>query len=77
MTVVDAGVGTGLFMRPFGALVGPQGHLYCLDIGERFIPYLEAKMAAWREEGTCCDMMHLKLVGHTDFGGLVCVVNEC
>jgi len=43
MTFVDAGAGTGYFTLPAAGLVGPQGHVYALDVEERMLALLRAK----------------------------------
>jgi SAM-dependent methyltransferase len=41
--VADVGAGTGLFMSPFAAEVGPQGKVYALDISPVFVQHLTAR----------------------------------
>lgn len=50
MHVVDAGTGTGLFMVPLSNLVGPNGRLYCQEIGNKWIPFLENKICMFLYE---------------------------
>jgi ubiquinone/menaquinone biosynthesis C-methylase UbiE len=38
--VADVGAGTGLFMEPFAAAVGPKGRVYCLEIAPPFVAHL-------------------------------------
>ena len=41
MTVIDIGCGPGLFIKPVADLIGPQGHLYALDVQELAIESVE------------------------------------
>ena len=43
--VADVGAGTGLFLEPFAAAVGPEGRVYAVDISPRFIEHLDARIA--------------------------------
>jgi predicted methyltransferase len=38
--VADVGAGTGLFLEPFAAAVGPQGRVYCLEINPVFVAHM-------------------------------------
>lgn len=49
MTVADVGAGTGLFTYMFSSAVGPEGHVYAVDIAESFIKGIKTKS---KEAGT-------------------------
>jgi ubiquinone/menaquinone biosynthesis C-methylase UbiE len=40
MVVADVGAGTGLFTRLFAGAVGPEGHVYAVDITPRFLEHI-------------------------------------
>ena len=40
MIVADVGAGTGLFTRLFADRVGPQGHVFAVDISDEFVEYI-------------------------------------
>ncbi|HPF15104.1 MAG: methyltransferase domain-containing protein [Planctomycetes bacterium] len=42
--VVDVGAGTGLFVAPFSAAVGPQGKVYAADISPAFVEHLQQRV---------------------------------
>jgi ubiquinone/menaquinone biosynthesis C-methylase UbiE len=40
MTIVDLGTGTGFFMRPASAIVGPEGRVYAADMSSDMLSHL-------------------------------------
>lgn len=45
MIVADVGAGTGLFSRIFSDQVGPNGHVYAVDISDEFIAHIQKRCA--------------------------------
>jgi tRNA A58 N-methylase Trm61 len=79
MTMIDLGVGTGLFLPYFSNLVGKEGKLFCLDIADKFIEYNEKKIVELKKnegDSNAYDNVKLILVGHTDFGEIVSELNR-
>jgi len=46
--IADVGSGTGLYLAPFSAAVGPSGRVYAIDISPRLIAFIEERI---RTEG--------------------------
>ena len=46
MMVADIGAGTGLFLDPLAAGVGPRGRIYAVDISPRFLEHLRERTKA-------------------------------
>jgi arsenite methyltransferase len=42
--VADLGAGSGPFVLPFAAHVGPKGKVYAVDIDRGFFPYIESRV---------------------------------
>jgi predicted methyltransferase len=42
-TVADVGAGTGLFLVPFAAAVGPEGKVYAVDLSPVFVEHLAGR----------------------------------
>ncbi len=42
--VADLGAGSGPFVLPFAAHVGPKGKVYAVDIDRGFFPYIQARV---------------------------------
>ena len=45
MTVADVGAGTGLFVPLFAARIGPDGHVYAVDIAPKFAVHIRDRVA--------------------------------
>ena len=45
-TVADIGTGTGLYVEPFAAAVGPKGRVFAVDISPKFIFHVRERAAA-------------------------------
>ena len=48
MTVADIGAGTGIFVEPLAAMVGPTGKVFAIDISPKFLAFLR-RMADERQ----------------------------
>jgi cyclopropane fatty-acyl-phospholipid synthase-like methyltransferase len=44
MEVADIGAGTGLFLGPFAEEVGPEGHVYLVDISPGFVSLIDNRI---------------------------------
>ncbi|MEY2980483.1 MAG: Cytochrome peroxidase precursor [Planctomycetota bacterium] len=44
MEVADIGAGTGLFLGPFAEAVGPEGHVYLVDISPGFVSLIDNRI---------------------------------
>jgi predicted methyltransferase len=44
--MADIGAGTGLFLEPFAAAVGPEGRLFAVDLAAPFVEHLAERAAA-------------------------------
>ena len=56
-SVLDIGAGTGLFTRMLAGRVGPQGHVYAVDIAQNFVDHVEQscqKEGLKNVEGVLC-----------------------
>lgn len=42
--IADVGAGTGLFLGPFAAAVGPTGRVYAVDISPRLVEFVERRI---------------------------------
>ncbi len=44
MVCVDVGAGTGYFALPLAAAVGPEGHVYAVDVSQEMLKHLDARL---------------------------------
>ncbi len=83
MRVLDAGTAMGFFSLPLARLVGPSGHVVCVDLQDKMIAKLKARAGnadlESRMEFRTCPPASLAiddLAGSLDFALAVAVVHE-